>query len=77
MNASIAAIVIGVVVAVALALGSAFYLDRSERAAVQAGGPGSGGKDASRLESPQNGDATRDSSTSGSATDGAASPESR
>ena len=76
MNASIAAIVIGVAVAVALALGSAFYLDRTERAAVQAGGPGSG-KDASRLESPQNGDAARDPSTSGSATDGAASPESR
>jgi hypothetical protein len=77
MNASIAAIVIGVAVAVALALGSAFYLDRTERTAVQAGGPANGGKDASRIESPQNGDVARDPSTSGSATDGAASPESR
>ena len=77
MNASIVSIVIGVVVAVALALGSAFYLDRTERAAVQAGGPAGSGKDASRLESPQNDDVARDPSTSGSATDGAASPESR
>jgi hypothetical protein len=73
MNGSIAAIVIGVIVAVGLALGSAFYLDKTERTAVQTGS----GKDASRLEPRPNDGAPRDPSTSGSATDGAASPESR
>lgn len=76
MNQSIAAIVIGVIVAVGLALGSAFYLDRTERSAVHAGGRAGGGKDASRIEPPQNGSAAPDRSTSGSATDGAA-PASR
>ncbi|MBX9824485.1 MAG: hypothetical protein K2Y27_05760 [Xanthobacteraceae bacterium] len=78
MNQSIAAIVIGVIVAVGLALGSAFYLGRTERAAVQAGGPTSSGKgkDASRLEPRQDGGAVPDPSTSGTATDGAA-PASR
>jgi hypothetical protein len=77
MNGSIAAIVIGVIVAVGLALGSAFYLDRTERTAVQAGSHAGGGKDASRLPPRQDDSAAHDPSTSGSATDGAASPESR
>lgn len=77
MNGSIAAIVIGVIVAVGLALGSAFYLDKTERTAVQAGSHAGSGKDASRLEPRQNDGTARDPSTSGSATDGAASPESR
>jgi len=75
MNPSIAAIVIGVLVAVGLALGSAFYLDRTERAAVQAGGQASSAKDASRMPPRPDDGATRDPSTSGSATDGAASPD--
>jgi hypothetical protein len=77
MNGSIVAIVIGVLVAVGLALGSAFYLDRTERSAVQAGSQAGNGKDASRLEPRQDDGAAGDRSTSGSATDGAASPESR
>lgn len=72
MNQSIAAIVIGVIVAVGLALGSAFYLHRTERTTLQAGSHTGSGKDASRIEPPQNGGAAADRSTSGSATDGAA-----
>jgi hypothetical protein len=77
MNPSIAAIVIGVIVAVGLALGSAFYSDRIEQTAGPTGGTASRSKDASRLEPRQSNGAARDPSTSGSATDGAASPDSR
>jgi hypothetical protein len=77
MNPSIAAIVIGVIVAVGLALGSAFYSGRIEQTAGQTGSTASNGKDASRIERQQGDGAPRDPATSGSATDGAASPDSR
>ena len=72
MNPSIAAIVIGVIVAVGLALGSAFYSGRIEQTAGQTGSTASSSEDASRLEPQQSNGVPRDPATSGSATNGAA-----
>ena len=72
MNPSIPGIVIGVIVAAGLALGSAFSSGRIDQTAGPTGSAASSGKDASRAEQQQDNGAPRDPATSGSATDGAA-----